>query len=238
MCGVIGVWGDNLDEILYYTMRLFQESQVRGKHATGLSYIKNDEIKTEIKPISSKQFVEEFDWSVLPEKIKLIGHTRYSTSDLKYNQPIFNESISIVHNGVITQQDPSLWKQHYGYDCKTRNDSELILRSTLVHNIPLEEFNQSSMAVLELTSNHIMFYRNGNRPLWWVVLNDCFYVASTKDILLRTFSEEQGLLFNKCESNSVYMIDNSGFDNFHVTNNHKDFQIESVCGKYYNKVVL
>ena len=56
----------------------------------------------------------------------MIGHCRYSTSDLQYNQPIYNDDYSIAHNGVVSQEMPERWKELYGYDCKTKNDSELI----------------------------------------------------------------------------------------------------------------
>jgi asparagine synthetase B (glutamine-hydrolysing) len=112
----------------------------------------------------------------------MIGHCRYSTSDLEFNQPMFHTDKSIVHNGVITQELPDNWKELYGYDCITKNDSELVLHS----RDPLREFSNMSMGVVELHKDRkLRFYRNGKRPLYLTnVPNGCI-ITSTADIAKR-----------------------------------------------------
>jgi asparagine synthetase B (glutamine-hydrolysing) len=112
----------------------------------------------------------------------LIGHCRYSTSDLEFNQPMFCQGKSIVHNGVITQELPENWKELYGYDCITKNDSELVLHS----NDPLREFSHMSMGVVELyKQKKIRFYRNGKRPLYLTSIPSGCIITSTADIAIR-----------------------------------------------------
>ena len=116
----------------------------------------------------------------------LIGHCRYSTSDLAYNQPLWNENVSIVHNGVVSQEMPENWERLYGYKCKTRNDSELIVHTLQANKSPLEEFPDSSMAVIELyKEKKLRFYRNGKRPIYFTSLKNGVIITSTKDIALR-----------------------------------------------------
>jgi glutamine phosphoribosylpyrophosphate amidotransferase len=117
----------------------------------------------------------------------LIGHCRYSTSDLRYNQPIqINDKVSIVHNGVISQELPENWKDLYGYETETHNDTELINHTLEAGLNPLTEWADSSMAVIELHSDGMMvWYRNGKRPLYKTVLKNGNIITSTKDIVKR-----------------------------------------------------
>jgi glutamine phosphoribosylpyrophosphate amidotransferase len=200
MCSVIGVKLFNVsEEDLCLIKRVFVESRIRGKHATGLSYIKSGEIHTIKEPIPAEQFVEKYDFLNFVDNgdITLIGHCRYSTSDLEYNQPMTKKGLSIVHNGVITQELPKNWKSIYGYDCLTKNDSELILHS----EDPLVEFNHMSMGVCELRENGtIRFYRNGKRPIYFTNLKNGYIITSTADIAKRV-----GLSNPKPLSMNTYM---------------------------------
>jgi glutamine phosphoribosylpyrophosphate amidotransferase len=192
MCAVIGVvLKSPTKEDFQMIKRVFLESKVRGMHATGMSYLPkwNKEIVTIKESRPANEFV---DIHLHDDNLKdmvnsdgilyLIGHCRYSTSDLEYNQPIANNTKSIVHNGVITQELPEFWKQIYGYDCMTKNDSELILHSS----DPLTEFSHMSMGAIELTSDRkVKAYRNGKRPLYLTSLVNGCIITSTSNIIDR-----------------------------------------------------
>ena len=133
MCAVVGAClrdPDNWD--LKMLADVFRESSIRGLHATGVSWVKQDRIHTYISANPAGKFFEAFDLkNAINEdgNLYLIGHCRYSTSDLNYNQPLWNENVAIVHNGVVSQEMPENWENIYGYKCETRNDSELILHT-------------------------------------------------------------------------------------------------------------
>jgi asparagine synthetase B (glutamine-hydrolysing) len=113
----------------------------------------------------------------------MIGHCRYSTSDLEFNQPIANENLSVVHNGVITQELPEKWKELYGYDCETKNDTELILHTAEDCISPLIRWKDSSLAVIELHVDKVIrFYRNGKRPLYFTSISNGCIITSTADV--------------------------------------------------------
>jgi len=115
----------------------------------------------------------------------MIAHTRYSTSDLKYNQPLGNDRLAIVHNGVISQSNPKGWKKEFGLTTKTTNDSELILQSLNAGEHPLNKF-KGSMAVCGISEDGELFaFRNSERPLWYQQFGNGVIFASTKDILWR-----------------------------------------------------
>jgi glutamine phosphoribosylpyrophosphate amidotransferase len=117
----------------------------------------------------------------------MIGHIRYSTSDVRFNQPFSNDKYAIVHNGVISQESPENWP----IKCETRNDSEMVLHALSDfknYKHPLEEFPDSSQAVvfLQNSSNVLGGWRNGLRPLWYSWdAHERLILASTENILKR-----------------------------------------------------
>lgn len=188
MCAVIGVKIKNPNaHDIQLVRNLFHESRIRGKHATGVTYYKEGVLNTIKESIPADEFIAKHNpkYWINGDSITFIGHCRYSTSDLNYNQPIADDALSLVHNGVISQELPSNWKDSYGIECETKNDSELLFH-TLKQGHPPEYWKDASISSIWLTDQGIMSYnRNGKRPLW--VFEDERYtiLASTKDIMNR-----------------------------------------------------
>ena len=113
MCAVIGmILLEPTKQDFAMIRRVFHESKIRGMHATGISFLPSwsDEIVTIKQAVQAAQFVDNHlhddNFKDLINKdgnLYMIGHCRYSTSDLEYNQPMESPAKSIVHNGVITQ---------------------------------------------------------------------------------------------------------------------------------------
>ena len=191
MCGVIGtILKSPSNNELNLIRKIFHESKIRGMHATGLSYVKNEELITVKESVSADkfEFLDNLEDCINEDgNLYLIGHCRYSTSDLEYNQPISNGNLSVVHNGVVTQELFDNWKLLYGYECSTKNDSELLLHTTEDDNNVFEVWKDSSMGVCTLNVDKTLtFYRNGKRPLYFSETDTVLIVASTKDILHRS----------------------------------------------------
>jgi glutamine phosphoribosylpyrophosphate amidotransferase len=185
MCSVIGaIIKEPRAEDFLMLHRVFLESKIRGMHATGISYVKHGKIITEKRPVPADEFPFNFPSYVNEDgSLYLIGHCRYSTSDLEFNQPIANENLSVVHNGVITQELPEKWKELYGYDCETKNDTELILHTAEDCISPLVRWKDSSLAVIELHVDKVIrFYRNGKRPLYLTSISNGCIITSTADV--------------------------------------------------------
>jgi glutamine phosphoribosylpyrophosphate amidotransferase len=185
MCSVIGaIIKEPRAEDFLMLHRVFLESKIRGMHATGISYVKHGKIITDKRPVPADEFAFNFPSYVNEDgSLYLIGHCRYSTSDLEFNQPIANENLSVVHNGVITQELPEKWKELYGYDCETKNDTELILHTAEDCISPLIRWKDSSLAVIELHVDKVIrFYRNGKRPLYLTNISNGCIITSTADV--------------------------------------------------------
>lgn len=201
MCAIVGAYLKCPTESQIETLKeVFRESQIRGKHATGISWIDEKGIlRTKKDAVPAEEF--EFPDLNNLQTLRMIGHCRYSTSDLKWNQPLnLSDKLSIVHNGVVDQRAPEHWEDH-GFPIETANDSELIWRCAVSGEEPLRRFPEASMAVGELWDNGVLrFYRNGKRPLWMTTMLNGYIVTSTEDIALRS-----GLLDPKpFPSGSVY----------------------------------
>ena len=213
MCAVVGAYSKDKVNLELF-QRVIVQSMIRGKHASGIAW--NDNGKLAYRVISESANFLEFKGI---ETNMIIGHARYSTSDLNYNQPITSNTIAIVHNGVISQENPDTWKAIYGYDFKTRNDSEIILRSFENKKHPLHLTGSMSTIILDLTNKPTMlFFRNEQRPLYYSTDNGIF-VASTKNILERAGFEH----ILKTDSCIEYKIDGK-FSKSSIRESNQDLQ--------------
>jgi glutamine phosphoribosylpyrophosphate amidotransferase len=189
MCAIVGAYLEKPTASQIETLkRIFVESQIRGKHATGYSLLNNGRLFTQVAPLPAETFVQSHFAEVQSgdHTLQLIGHARYSTSDLRYNQPLhIFDDLSIAHNGVIDQRSPVYW-QEFGYELSTSNDSELVYQCRHAGNEPLIEFPEASMAVTELSfSDGLRWYRNSKRPLYYVKVPNGYFIMSTRDIAKR-----------------------------------------------------
>lgn len=232
MCGVLGIAIKNFNEGDHDLVRdLFQQSMIRGKHATGVSYVKNGKVHTIKEPIPADEFINKQDletWRNEDGNLYCIGHIRYSTSDLRYNQPFATDDLGIVHNGVIYQEPSSTWHQLFGYETETANDSELVLRAMEKNDNPLTVFHPASMAVCVIQADKILTaFRNHERPLYYYSDNRATIFVSTKDILNRcgVSSAEKTRMFK------IYSVNNFKLIHFEVANDQwlkETFNIEDL----------
>lgn len=102
------------------------------------------------------------------------------------------------------------------------------------------KFKGSSIAAIVLQNEEIKFFRNGNRPLWYLEYNDSYFISSTKDILQRTFKNVLNKYVEpiKCENGIEYKIDSIFRFSKSFINIDSDQQIDLECSNYYKKVQL
>jgi glutamine phosphoribosylpyrophosphate amidotransferase len=217
MCGVLGITIADFNDRDYELIRsLFIQSMIRGKHATGVSFVKNKKVHTIKESIPANEFIRKQTletWKNEDGNLYCIGHIRYSTSDLRYNQPFSTDEVGIVHNGVISQTPPEKWPQLYGYKTETANDSELILRAYEKDDNPLQVFQPASMAVCVIHADkRLTAFRNHERPLYYYHDDRATIFASTKDILARAGIPHAV----KTDMFRIYNVNNFGLEHFPV----------------------
>ena len=225
MCGVVGAVLKNpsADDMMLLK-RVISESRIRGLHATGVSFVRKNNIFTIKAPLPADEFLASIDmYSMLNEdgNLYMVAHCRYSTSDLEFNQPLFTDKVAIVHNGVITQELPENWSKISSYTTETRNDSELLLKTVENGENPLERWPDASISACEIhVDKTFRCYRNGQRPLHAAKLENGFIVASTADVLTRAGAEKNiDFAFN-----TVYTVKEFNMTEEVVTTNKKDLQ--------------
>jgi len=107
MCGIVGV---SLDFItgrqLSLVERVLRESEIRGMHASGLVWHDGEKLSRISEPKPINQLLNEnpalIDSAVTRDQhLNLIGHIRYSTSDLAFNQPIADDDFAIAHVNLL-----------------------------------------------------------------------------------------------------------------------------------------
>jgi glutamine phosphoribosylpyrophosphate amidotransferase len=217
MCGIVGIAIADFTERDYGLIRnLFVQSMIRGKHATGVSYVKNGKVNTIKEPIPANEFIlkQNLDsWRNEDGNLYCIGHIRYSTSDLRFNQPFSTDKVGIVHNGVITQEPPETWQNLYGYETETANDSELVLKAYEKDDNPLQVFQPASMAVCVIHDDkRLTAFRNHERPLYYYHDARVTIFASTKDILVRAGIPHA----IKTDMFQIYNVNNFNLEHFPV----------------------
>jgi glutamine phosphoribosylpyrophosphate amidotransferase len=158
-------------------------------HASGVTWHNGRELIRVCSDDTVYELGIDIDDLVNRGDLRMIAHNRYSTSDLSVNQPLIDystSSLSIAHNGVIDQEDPSTWEDRYGFKCNTSNDSELILRAMLAGKDPLYSFPEASMAVVVIDDvGDVSAFRNTKRPMWISYFENGCVITSTRDIMIR-----------------------------------------------------
>lgn len=209
MCGVIGFQSNEATDKQFRAIRsLLLESQIRGKHATGVCYLTAIGLKLKSEPFPASEFISAYMPSIerdlrLEGSIKLIGHTRYKTSG-ETNQPILINGQAISMNGVITQEPIESWP----FKTETDNDAEILLRNWNLNS--LQEGASFAACILSIEEGLIAF-RNGKRPLYCATINNGMAFFSTKEIGKRAL----GVSGEKLEAGRLYSPSNSGFLNQH-----------------------
>lgn len=198
MCGIIAYSSCSpTHKHIEIIKNLFTESKVRGTHAYGIFYridTVNSHVYRQCKKHHLNQIYQELDRLIdmsNVQSIKLIGHTRYSTSgdwlNHNNNQPIITEENNgLVFNGVIDMREKIAWEKEYKIKFSTENDGEILLRLGL--NNPVKFITQRKCTFSGAILKHdgkLIVMRNKMRPAWILEYLKANFVVSTQDIFKR-----------------------------------------------------
>jgi glutamine phosphoribosylpyrophosphate amidotransferase len=195
MCGVVGYASECVKSgVLDILTNIFWQSKVRGLHATGYSYWDgNNPVTNKFRTFVELRMSLSALWpSFVGAPLRLIGHTRYSTSgdwhNPHNNQPLAIEDMALVFNGCIHMGTRLEYGAVYGEQYTTDNDGEIFCRKVLAGE-DWESFvarGRFSFAGLFLRAGSVHGVRNAQRPLWAGVFGGDEFVASTRDIFKRS----------------------------------------------------
>lgn len=203
----------------YQAIRVFEavllQSQIRGRHATGVAYVLEGEVHSVSLPVPAKGFLEHKYWDDVKNNVvprELIAHCRYSTSG-KTNQPIqMYRAMALVHNGLVSMGTKQEFQQKYAIRTETDCDSEIILQKVndayegrefeavhgeysfadaVAHGLQaIRKVDPPIFACGFLDSQGVVtVVRDHLRPLWFYFIKEWGVIgfASTRDIIDRAF---------------------------------------------------
>jgi asparagine synthetase B (glutamine-hydrolysing) len=156
MCAIIGYVG-KVDRHLL--SKIVEESRIRGLHNLGKYVLPNAGMY----------------------------HWRYITSG-ETNQPLVKHNKYLIFNGVIDMGTKEEMEKRYNCSLQTDNDGELLLElCEYVESVPKFIDNPKvTFAGIIISEGVLYAIRNQGRPLWIAEVDECVYIASTKDIFKRS----------------------------------------------------
>lgn len=224
MCAIFGIgfqFNNKIggSEVARKIMRnLFVENMTRGRTASGIAYVKENEILVLKDAVRAEEFIKSEDYAelekwnmVLADKSTQIrkrpyfvmGHCRLKTkgteTDNKNNHPIVRESVVGVHNGVIVNDDSLFARYSDKFKRNAIVDSEIIF-ALIEHYSKTHGISEAiKMATEELTGGYACSMVHNSHPhVLWLFRNN-----SPCDI--RHYKQEGIIIW----SSSVYFIEES-----------------------------
>lgn len=215
MCGIFGIIAkDNKYKKKFLEKdisRLFLLSESRGKEASGLSVLNNQNISTYKDSVMASNFIKSKPYKMLvrdnleeshEKPFAFIGHSRLVTNGNEIfqtnNQPIITENMVGIHNGIIVNED-QLWSENKLLNKQYEVDSEIIFKliehtqgkkNNIVDSI-LDTFNQikgqASIASFSSILDILMLYTNNGSLYLGSNKNKTIIVFASENIILKKF---------------------------------------------------
>ena len=183
-------------------------AESRGTDATGISYVRDNDIVIFKKPVPAHELQLYFP----KHTTTLIGHTRFTTQgdeQQNYNNHPF-QSFSLAHNGVL-HNDKALRRSHSLPDTKIETDSYVAVQLLEKYNtVDFESIKnvaeevKGSFVFTILKSDNTLFLVKGSNPitLYHFPEYGLYVYASTKEILEMALLESG---FAKCKREKIVL---------------------------------
>ncbi len=214
MCGIFGIYGEDIEIDKRAVNRFFILSSSRGKEASGLfvSGIGNSFLLK--APLPPAKFIRSLEYNNIillaceNNCNALIGHSRLMTDgsaeNNKNNQPIFSDNFVGVHNGIIANAVEI--KKKYGIRSESESDSEVLFR--LLERFIKEGGSCRSAVrmlsdVVEGTFSIAFFYKN---PDIFILATNNGSLYFTEDKGKLVFSSEERIL-KKCGYSVSFQVE-------------------------------
>lgn len=183
MCGIFGIVSPKKIS-RNHLKKLAEKARQRGRDSSGLMFLNNASYKITRADYDIQKLVKKCN-SIRSNFV--MGHSRLITNGLSDNQPVVRDGMSLIHNGIVVNED-QVWskidiKRHFEID------SEAIIGVVLHHinlGLKLEELPQ---IILSLCSGTIsaalaipkfgkLLLLSNNGSLFYAVLNGATYFSS------------------------------------------------------------
>ena len=217
MCGIFGVISNSINKA--DLKQLVNHSKQRGVDSSGLIYIKSG-----IYHVDRADYnVEKLLHVVSPYNSSVVcGHSRLITNGLGDNQPVVRESIAVIHNGIIVNEDvvwSNLKKQRHFVI-----DSEVILaiaEEVLENGGEIVDIPERVLSLCKGVIACAMIFPEMGKILLFSN-NGSLYIGN-KGLDFYFASERFGLDLIKCDN--IEQLKNEDFKLFEIPGNRQSFAI-------------
>lgn len=211
MCGILGVFSPTNQKFnrRYFkkvTDKLFELSVSRGRESAGLVMLTDRNVQLFKQPESASELIQSHIYSEMFKPYRsggrfVLGHTRLVTNgDLDTNannQPVNEEGITAVHNGIIVNVD-QLWRKNKDLKRKYEVDTEVLvafIRKYLKEGKTLPEAISKMYSEIDgAASIGLMFEDLGVNVLATNTGSLYYALSNKKDILV--FASEFDILYS------------------------------------------
>lgn len=215
MCGIFGVIAGSKNNLSAATLnqmvlKLFEESEIRGKDASGVLTVSNEKIIIFKQPIRSgllrktSSFTEILSFAeknfVDGKAYVVAGHTRMVTNGSEdcedNNQPVIKGDIVMLHNGIIVN-DLDLWKRNPSWQRRYEVDTEVfgdIINSNMktgesllyaVKKAFIEAEGANTLAIIHASSEDLLLGSTNGSLYFWSDSNSGLCVFASEEFFLK-----------------------------------------------------
>ena len=202
MCGIMGYYSfgkttPNKDKIT----NMFSLLESRGRDASGIAFIRDNNLIVHKDALKSSEFVKTNDWKELVLPSSMILHTRMKTQGSEKNNannhPLFSKNgIAIVHNGIIYNDKEIFGKKQR--DAEVDSESILHLLSMKMKGDRIKhlfEKVEGSFAVAMIDKNNpkrlVLIKKENPIDLYYDSKDDILYFCSEREIMQEALSIEK-----------------------------------------------
>lgn len=228
MCGIFGLISKNFDDNVRLEGKkilssLFKMSESRGKEASGLIALYDDQIKIIKDSVPASDLIKQKNYKKLindvfssTNQLCTIGHSRLVTNgesfNNKNNQPLFSQDIIAVHNGIITNEK-KIKEKYTDLEISTELDTEVMINliNKFLNYDDILSSIKKSYNEIEGVANLAILFKNLNSFLLTTNNGSLYYIISNSNNSL-VFASEKFIL-KKCIQKIKNYADNFSLEN-------------------------
>ena len=236
MCGIMGYYSfRNIRPDKEKITDMFTLLETRGRDASGLAFIRDNNLIVHKAPVKSSELTKSSDWKNLTLPKIMIMHTRMKTQGTEKNNhnnhPLFSKNgTAIVHNGIVYNDKEIFGKKQR--DAEVDSESILHLLSIKARGDKIKRLfdrieGSFAVAAIDKSQPDKLFLVKKDNPidLYYNSSDDILYFCSEREIMQEAMNIKQitkkgfnlgenDFHFYEMENNHSLIINKDGVESY------------------------